>query len=683
MKIRQQILRPRIFTNLHYADGFIRTIRMDSWVIFKGEIVQVEHILVYSENISVYQELMGLLPSGYVTTHLETTVALREALQARDSILLILALSPLNETRVLQTVREEIEDLPLLFVTRPQPQASLVNALLDLNLRALIQYPFDGEDVRAIIAGTLEQARQRAHRQQLKDDLAAANHKLSQRIQEINAIYAIGKSVTSSLDIDEVLERIVDASVNLTQSEEGFILLMEEDKLYLRIAKNMNEALATRFNTEAYDPVARQVIRTGRPTMLHRDTKIATGYLVRSLLYVPLQAPGRGTIGVLGVVNVVRTHAFDENHLFTLSSFADYAAIALENARLFSAVEAERSRISTILQHAAEAIMLTDMDNRLWLWSDAAATSFDIRPENRGQAIEVCIHNAALRELFAKAREDGTILHTEVDLENGRVFNAQLSSIDHIGRVAVMQDITHFKELDRLKSEFVSTVSHDLRTPLTTIQGYIDLLERVGPLSEEQRNFVEKALTSLSHITALITDLLDIGRIEAGYDLDMRLCNMNELVEQTVAAHKIQIEQQDLRLCVDLPERPAWVLGNGRRLRQVLDNLMSNALKYNRPDGWIKIAVESDDKYVTVRVQDNGIGIPIEEQPKIFERFYRVQSPETGTISGTGLGLAIVKSVIEKHKGRIWVKSYPDKGSVFAFVLAAQPAPGVEHKATC
>ena len=248
---------------------------------------------------------------------------------------------------------------------------------------------------------------------------------------------------------------------------------MEADKLYLRIAKNMNEELATRFHTEAFDPVARQVIRTGRPTMLDRVTKIATGYLVRSLLYVPLQTPGRGTTGVLGVVNVFTARAFTENHLFTLSSIADYAAIALENARLFSIVEAERSRLSAILRHAAEAILVTDMANRLWLWSNTAAENFDLQPSDRGHEIDRCVKSATIRELFAKAGEDPSMLRTEVDLENGRIFNVQLSSIDHIGRVAVMQDITHLKELDRLKSEFVSTVSHDLRTPLTTVQGYI------------------------------------------------------------------------------------------------------------------------------------------------------------------------------------------------------------------
>jgi two-component system NtrC family sensor kinase len=333
-------------------------------------------------------------------------------------------------------------------------------------------------------------------------------------------------------------------------------------------------------------------------------------------------------------------------------------------------VEAERSRLSAILEHAAESILVTDMDNRLWLWSDSAAANFTIAPDAQGQTIETHIQNTYVRELFGRSSEGNTILRTEVDLEDGRVLNAQLSSIDHIGRVAVMQDISHLKELDRLKSEFVSTVSHDLRTPLTTIQGYIELLERVGPLSETQRDFINKALGSLSHITALISDLLDIGRIEAGYDLEMQPLCINEIIQQSVDAHAMQIEQAELFIHTDIADEPLWVMGNLRRIRQVVDNLISNAIKYNHPGGFVKITAQPDEDHLIVSVEDNGIGIPLKEQPKIFERFYRVPGPETDDIGGTGLGLSIVKSVIEKHKGRVWVRSYPGIGSTFAFILS-------------
>jgi two-component system NtrC family sensor kinase len=633
------------------------------------------HILVFSEEATIYQDLVQVLPAETITAHLATLTALREALPAHEAALILLHLSAANETEALALVDELAADASLVLIAPEAPTISQFNALLEHSVQALIPYPFQAEQVGTTLTRALERVQRQATQRYLKDNLTRVNRQLNQRLQEINAIYTVGKSVTSSLDVEEILARIVEASVNLTQAEEGFILLKDNGKLYLRVSKNVNTELAQRLCVEASDPIARQVIRSGRPTMLQRSTKIATGYLVRALLYVPIQSPGRGTIGVLSVVNRVREQAFTENQLFTLSAIADFAAIALENAQLFAAVEAERSRLSAILEHAAEGILVTDLDNRLWLWSDSAAENFDIKPDARGQKVVDYIENIGIRELFARLSEDHAPVHNEIDLEDGRVFNAQLSCIDHIGRVAVMQDISHLKELDRLKSEFVSTVSHDLRTPLTTIQGYVELLERAGPLNEGQRDFISKALHSLNHITALISDLLDIGRIEAGYDLEMRPFCINDVIQQSVDAHAVLIEQAELFTVTDIPDELLWIHGNVRRIRQVLDNLISNAIKYSRPGGGVKVTAQPGTDYVIVSIEDQGIGIPLEEQPKLFERFYRVRMPEAEDILGTGLGLSIVKSVIEKHKGRVWVRSYPGKGSTFAFILSLCPPP--------
>ncbi len=503
----------------------------------------------------------------------------------------------------------------------------------------------------------------------MQENSAEVSRRINQRLQEINTIYTVGKSVASSLNVSEILERVVEASVNLTQADEGFILLKQDRELYLRMSKRIKASVAQDSYKVVTDKIAWQVIHSERPTMLHRETRVATGDVAQALLYVPLQTGSHKTAGVLGMVNTEKSQSFTENHLFTLSSLADFAAIALENARLFETVEAERSRLSAILEHATEAILVTDTHNCLLLWSGTAAEAFDIQPSAQGKAIEACIQNEAICELFSRAAEGEMMPHAEVYLENERVYNTQLSHIENVGRVAIMQDITHLKELDRLKSEFVSTVSHDLRTPLTTVQGYIDLLSRVGPLTDMQVNFINKALSSLSHITALITDLLDIGRIEAGYDLEMHPIRLDEIIRNTVEAYALLAEENELKVKMALSDTPLWLQGNARRMRQVLENLLSNAIKYNRPGGWIKITAQPGEQHIIVQVEDSGIGVPLEEQPKIFERFYRVESTETKDIRGTGLGLSIVKSVIEKHKGRIWVESLPGKGSSFTFVV--------------
>ncbi|MGC9468734.1 MAG: ATP-binding protein [Anaerolineae bacterium] len=499
--------------------------------------------------------------------------------------------------------------------------------------------------------------------------LAETNRRLDARLQELNTIYTVGRSVTASLDVEEILGRVVVPAVNLTRAEEGFIILQEQDRLLLRVSSDGRAALSDLPRVEVEDKVARQVIRSGRPVMLQRETEVADGRLARTLLYVPLRAPGSGTMGILGVVNRTEAVPFTEHQLFVLSTMADFAAIAVENARLFSVSEAERSKLNAVLKYAAEAIVVTDEENHLWFWSETATHLFKIEPRHRGQPLGACITNSDLCGLFEHVKEDGAVIRSEIMTADGRVYNAQVSKISGVGRVAVMQEITHLKELDRLKSEFVSTVSHDLRTPLTTIQGYVELLDRAGPLTELQRSFVGKAISSLDYIGALISDLLDIGRIEAGYDLEMQCLRIDELVETAAEAALSSARDAEVSLSISPSEAPLRVWGDARRLRQVLDNLISNAIKYNRPGGWVRLEVLRDEDHVVVRVSDSGIGIPACEQAKIFERFYRVQGPETERIRGTGLGLAIVKSVIEKHQGRVWVDSTLGQGSTFTFVL--------------
>ncbi len=509
----------------------------------------------------------------------------------------------------------------------------------------------------------------------LQATLAETNRRLNARLQELNTIYTVGKSVTATLDAGEVLERITVAAVNLTRADEGFLLLKEGDRLFVRAVKAWASELPERLHQKTNDTVAWQVIRSGRPVLLNRETRIATGSLAQTLLYVPLQVPEVGTMGVLAVVNRQNETPFTENQLFTLSSLADFAAIALENARLFAQREAERSRLSAILENVAEAIVVIDEAHRLWLWSATAAQAFGLTEEARGRPAADYLTNAEIQDLFSQADQDGSVLHAEITLDDRRVYNAQLSTINGVGRVVIMQEITHLKKMDRLKTEFVSTVSHDLRSPLTTVQGYIALLDRAGSLNQMQADFVDKALTSLHHITALISDLLDVGRIEAGYDLEMQPVCMDEIVLEVIEAAKVSAAEADIDLSVCLSQPPLQVWGNMRRLRQVLENLVGNAIKYNSAPGKVEVRAWRNEAHIMITVRDTGIGIPAEEQARIFERFYRVNTVDTEGIQGTGLGLAIVKSVIEKHNGRVWVESTLGIGSTFAFLLPLYQPP--------
>jgi two-component system phosphate regulon sensor histidine kinase PhoR len=313
-----------------------------------------------------------------------------------------------------------------------------------------------------------------------------------------------------------------------------------------------------------------------------------------------------------------------------------------------------------------------DEENAILLCNAASRAVLDLGDADLlHQPVGETIPHPALLSMFSQARETGRETRSEVPLDDGRTFNAQLTPIAGVGRVLVMQDITHLKELDRVKSEFVTAVSHDLRTPLTTIQGYIELLPRAGPVTAQQREFIQHVLQSLETITELVDNLLDSDRLEAGFDLEMGPCDLLQVIEQTIRDFRPRVEKKKQELRWNPPEALPLVQGNRHRLRQVMDNLLNNAMKYTRAGGWIAVTALEDNGHVVVHVADNGIGILPAQQPYIFDKFYRVESEETLRITGTGLGLSIVKTVIEKHNGRVWVESKAGEGSVFSFVLPA------------
>jgi len=232
-----------------------------------------------------------------------------------------------------------------------------------------------------------------------------------------------------------------------------------------------------------------------------------------------------------------------------------------------------------------------------------------------------------------------------------------------------MQDITHLKDLERLKNEFVSTVSHDLRSPLTSIRGFVDLIEMAGALNEKQQEFASKIRKGVTDITELITDLLDLGRIETGADFKCEPLDLGEVIKESVDTLRGHVASKKHQLEVYMPANLSPVFGNRLRLGQVVKNLLSNAVKYTPPNGQIRLWSEEQDSQILVHVNDTGIGMSAQDQRQLFQKFYRIKTPETDDIPGTGLGLVITKSIVEKHGGRIWVDSERGKGSTFTFLL--------------
>ncbi len=494
---------------------------------------------------------------------------------------------------------------------------------------------------------------------------------LEQRLNSLEALERIGRKVTSMLDLDSVLNEVVEAAVELTQAEEGSLLLVDETSgdLYMRAGKNFQEEFAKSFRLPVRNSLVGQVLREGKPLVIDQETpqKIKTAYLVHTLIYVPITYRER-VIGVLEVDHRQARKSFSHNALSLMTALADYAAIAIENARLYSYSETERVRLETILSDIEEGVIVVDTDRRVIMMNHKACQAFEVYENHvTGKRLKDVISHQELLETLRSADETAPS-RVELPLKDGRVLNAQLTPIPQIGLVITMQDITHLKELDRIKSDFVHTVSHDLRSPLTAILGYIELFDRVGPVNDQQREFIHRVQLSVYSITALINDLLDLGRIEAGFDSRKEVVPFSAIMHYAVDGIRPRCDGKQITLHVDTPEQLPSVLGNPVRLRQMLNNLLTNSVKYTPAGGSIYISAHAQTDQLVIQVSDTGPGIPAADQPYIFDKFYRA-SNIPADIPGTGLGLAIVKSIVENHQGRVWVESQSGQNTSFTILL--------------
>ncbi|NUM46462.1 MAG: GHKL domain-containing protein, partial [Anaerolineales bacterium] len=319
-----------------------------------------------------------------------------------------------------------------------------------------------------------------------------------------------------------------------------------------------------------------------------------------------------------------------------------------------------------------DPVLVTDANNRLILANSVAKQVFGNgkMADERTSSIEELITEEKILELMELAEDE--ILTREIVLPDGRVYVAKAKSVisdDHrrVGQVCVLRDVTRFKELDTLKSDFVTSVSHDLRSPLTLMRGYATMIEMMGQLNEEQKKYLKRIEHGVDRMAHMVNNLLDLGRIESGL-LKLEMVSMLDIVKQVVGSLQYQAEQKKMDLTGQYPDEELPLLKvDPSLINQAIHNLVENAIKYTEPGGKIKVAIQLEVSHssVLISVQDTGLGISPADQIRLFEKFYRVPNKKAQAQRGSGLGLAIVKSIVEQHKGRIWVESELEKGSTF------------------
>jgi two-component system phosphate regulon sensor histidine kinase PhoR len=368
-------------------------------------------------------------------------------------------------------------------------------------------------------------------------------------------------------------------------------------------------------------------------------------------------------------------HAFSEGEVRFISTLAGQAALAAANTHLFLNVEVSRRQLEAILDSTPDPVLVTDPNNRLLLANAAAEHALGSKlGESEGQPTQRLIQQKPLLNLLNAMGERQSV---EVLLPDGCTYLATASSVmadgNRVGRVCIMRDVTRFKELDALKSEFVSTVSHDLRSPLTLMRGYATMLDMVGELNEQQQSYVSKIIAGVENMAHLINDLLDLGRIELGVDLEIESVSVLDVLEKVTSTLQMQAGQKEIDLNLELSKGlPDHIDADPALFHQAVYNLVENAIKYTPDGGQVFVRVHTSGEDLVFEIQDTGIGISPEDMPRLFEKFYRGKAREARARVGTGLGLAIVRSIAERHGGRVWVESVEGKGSTFYLQIPIQ-----------
>ena len=404
---------------------------------------------------------------------------------------------------------------------------------------------------------------------------------------------------------------------------------------------------------------------------------------------------------VTGAARAIGRGEFDQEIPVTGSNEVGILAEEFNSMRwnLKSAVEkltAEEKKMTAIVNSIAEGLILVDSSNRVLHINPAAERLLNLSLDSIDKDITEIIQNDELIHIFEedqrqilqhKPTEQILSKHEEINLTsevtltryNEKLVLRIIASpfLDEsgliLGTVYLFDDITREKEIDQMKSDFISLVSHELRTPLTSIIGFVSFIldGKAGTINDRQRNSLARVQRQSKRLAALINDLLDISRIESGrIQMDQASISLLEIVTQRIEEIRPQADEKSIQLDLTAPESAPNIFGDEARIGQVFTNLIGNAIKFTPNNGEVHVKVEADGNLLHVEVIDTGPGIPPEERQKIFDKFYQLSDISTRQQGGSGLGLSISKSIVEAHGGKLWIDDgNQGKGSNFQFVL--------------
>ena len=516
------------------------------------------------------------------------------------------------------------------------------------------------------------------------------------RVRQREYLLKISRALTAQLDLSSVLRLILEAAGDILSGFAGLIVLRDD------APDRCEEA----FSVVAQFGIPSGIVNLFAPlwtggidgaSMSRRSlARIAmtAGLPLRQVVALPMRS-GEQTVGSIYIFRNFDDE-FSANDRQVLQSFADQAAIAVNNARLYEQVTQEKRRLDAILEATADGVLILDPSFRITKINQALARQSGwsaAQAMGRHHDDVIALHNKRAGMTLSEAAAGGWPLVTrdsggppvsgplyvEGDLQ--RRDGSRLSVgvtyaplIDREGRlvnlIANVRDITRFREADEIKNTFISVISHELKTPVALIKGYAGTLRRedaqweADTVRDSARIIEEEA----DRLTALIDNLLDASRLQVGA---LKL-NLGEVAVDALARRLVELfrtQTQRHTLLAEFPPDFPIVQADAARVEQLLSNLIGNAIKYSPNGGSIRISGHVLPDAIEIRVSDQGMGIPIEEQSRVFERFYRLDDALSRRAQGSGLGLFIAKAIVEAHGGTISVDSTPGRGATFSFRL--------------
>ena len=503
---------------------------------------------------------------------------------------------------------------------------------------------------------------------------------LKSRLQELDRLLDVSQSVAANLSIEGSSEHILKAALSYGASSARIVIFTHPENGL----ESSTEVYAAGPRTEDYiemDKILLDFLRTEKVLVIPSRTRlkrmgIAKGGNVPNEMLGAALRDGETYLGILWI-GYAEPHRFLEDEIHFFNTLANQVLVAVSNSSLYLKAELGKRRLESVLASTPDPVFLVDQEGNL-LMQNQAANDLDgvfIAGENNLFGAKK-VGSSVLKSLLAESRKNEA-LSREVTLENERTYLASLTPVEvedkKAGKVCVLRDVTDYKALEKMKSDFVTTVSHDLQSPLIQLKGYASMLSFVGVLNEQQKEFNDKTIESAENMIRMVDNLLNLGRIESGLELKIEKIAPLELLDKVTDQLKPQITQRKVQIMKKLTSAQELVIeADHDLLQQALINLLDNAIKYSHLGGQINLGVQENEKSVIFEIQDYGPGIAPLDVPNIFSGVQKGNRKEGQGNRNSGLGLAIVKSIAQRHHGKVWLESELGKGSTFYLEVPIQ-----------